>query len=189
MSLDAHPASPSDTRSLASRLVPFIEKACPDRLGHLTWFKADWQRSGAATARATLTGDDDVDAPVVIKLPVGQTELIWTRRLQTPDDSPGVVPRLYASGESLGGYDLAWLVIERYAHGPLGRHWAPNHVARIADAAARFHAAAAAFPVDEPPKREDWPVLVREGAGERQAQQDQAPSAVVQVAQGLAVEA
>lgn len=152
----------SDLRTLASRLAPLLDQVCDHRLHDLVWFKADWQRGGAATATAAYRGNDGEDLPVVVKLPVGERELRWTRILQAPPGEAGVVPRLYASDESIGGYDLGWIVIERFPFGPLGRHWGNDHVARIADAAARFYKAAAPTPVDQPPKREDWSVLVRE---------------------------
>src|SRR6185295_5842961 len=58
--------------------------------------------------------------------------------------------------------DLAWIIIEQFEHGPLGVHWHADHIPRITDAAARFHAAAAAFPVDQPPRQEDWRELLNE---------------------------
>ena len=48
-----------------------------------------------------------------------------------PDLAQPVAPRLYASDESIGGYDLAWIVIERFDHGPLGLHWHDDHVPRL----------------------------------------------------------
>ena len=74
------------------------------------------------------------------------------------------MPRLYASDETLAGYDLAWIVIERLEHGPLGMHWHDDHVPRVAEAAARFHGAARAFEIDQPPRVEDWHALLSEAA-------------------------
>lgn len=145
-------------------------EACGGRLSDITWFKTDWQRGGAATGKATFTTEDGAPEPVIVKLPIVQRELTWTQRLQNQpstrvhDAFESPAPRLLAGGESLGGYDLAWMVIERFAHGPLGLHWHDDHIARIADAAARFHAAARAFEVDQPPKVEDWPELIHEAA-------------------------
>ncbi|MCP3903659.1 MAG: phosphotransferase [Planctomycetes bacterium] len=151
----------ADSRTLASSLVPVLDHACGGRLGPITWFKADWQRGGAATGTATYR-DDDGEQPVVIKLPVVERELLWTRRLQqaVPDDP--VVPHLYDSGIELGGYDLAWLVMERFEHGPLGLHWHEDHLPRIAEAATRFHALAEPIEVDQPPRVEPWEELVAE---------------------------
>ena len=152
----------TDTRGLASSLAPVIIESCENRLSDIHWFKADWQRGGAATATASYRLDSGDSIAVVIKLPIVPRELMWTRRLQSEGDDSLVVPRLFASGDVLGGYDLAWIVIERFNHGPLGRHWHEDHVPRIAEAAARFHAAAAQFPVDQPPKTEDWRQLLKE---------------------------
>jgi hypothetical protein len=154
-----------DPRALASSLAPLLADACAGRLGEITWFRADWQRGGAATGRATFLDDASEPMAVVVKLPVGARELLWTRRLeQVSTDGASVAPRLLASGEYLGGYDLAWMVIEHFAHGPLGLHWHDNHVPRIADAIARFHAATAPFEVDQPARREPWDELVQEAA-------------------------
>lgn len=160
------PASRSDPRSLASALAPVLQQSCDGRLGEITWFKTDWQRGGAATGMATWRLDDD-PAPrrVVVKLPVVQRELLWARRLQgLPTTEECIAPRLYASDETVGGYDLAWIVIERFDFGPLGMHWHDDHISRLAEAAARFHAAAAQFEIDQPPRTEDWPTLIAESA-------------------------
>jgi hypothetical protein len=151
---------------LAASLAPVLIQACDGRLSGITWFKTDWQRGGAATATALWQLDDEpAPRPVVIKLPVVQRELLWTRRLQAqPRPEESVAPRLYASDETLGGYDLAWIVVERFEHGPLGLHWHDDHVVRIAEAAARFHAAASDFEVDQPARIEAWHDLVHEAA-------------------------
>jgi hypothetical protein len=156
----------ADAQTLASTLADVLREACDGRLGQISWFRADWQRGGAATGIASMRLDDGAEAGVVVKLPVVQRELIWTSRLQQgPDhEEDPVVPRLYASGDSLGGYDLAWIVIERLPHGPLGIQWHEDHGIRIADAAARFHAAAAAWPVDRPVRSEPWEDLLRAAA-------------------------
>lgn len=162
MSENASEAIPTNARSLAASLAPLIIEVCDDRLSDIVWFKADWQRGGSATASALYTPIDQKPIPVVIKLPVVLRELTWTRRLQDEDSSESVVPRLYASGESLGGYDLAWIIIEKFQYGPLGMHWNDNHIARIVEAAAKFHAAAAAYPVNQDPRREEWDELIRD---------------------------
>jgi hypothetical protein len=160
---EAGPSEPGrpagDARSLAAALAPQLIDACGGRLSNITWFRTDWQRGGAATATATLALSSSQNADVVIKLPVVQRELIWTTRLQSDDGDP-VVPRLYAFGEELAGYDLAWVVIERLPFGPLGTKWHEGHIPRIAEAAARFCAAASAYPIDREPKSEDWDELL-----------------------------
>lgn len=154
--------APTQMRSLAQGLADILIVACDGQLGQITWFKADWQRGGAATGTATYKINGDTYEQVVVKLPVVQRELLWTRRLQDDNDENLVVPKLYASGETLGGYDMAWIVIERFQHGPLGLHWFDEHISRIAKSAARFHKAALVHPIIEAPNSEDWNQLVRE---------------------------
>ena len=152
-----------DSRALAATLEPALIDACQGRLSAITWFRTDWQRGGAATATGEFESDDGQIIQVVIKFPVVQRELTWTRRLQeAPAEAAGVAARLLASGTKIGGYDLAWIVIERIANGPLGTHWHDDHIVRIADAASRFTLAAAQYEVDQPPRFEDWEVLIRE---------------------------
>ena len=143
--------------SLASSLEPALRKQTNNRLNDIYWFRTDWQRGGAATGFATWDGDAE-KTDVVIKLPVNQRELGWTRKMQS---AGGVVPQLFDSGEQLNGYDLTWMIIERFPVGPLGKHWESNNIARIAEAAARFTNGASAFPVDQAGRREDWSVLLR----------------------------
>ena len=155
---------PQDQRALAATLEPVLRESCQNCLGPLTWFKTDWQRGGAATATAEFaiaSGGDPV--PVVVKLPVVPRELTWTQRLQVPDAQPDedpVVARLLASGMELGGYDLAWMVIEKLPHGPLGMHWDDEHIPRIAEAAVHFQLDASHFPITQPAKREPWDELI-----------------------------
>ena len=154
--------APTQMRSLAQGLADILTVACDGRLGQITWFKADWQRGGAATGTAKYKINGDTYEQVVVKLPVVQRELLWTRRLQDDNDENLVIPKLYASGETLGGYDMAWIVIERFQHGPLGLHWFDEHISHIAQAAARFHKATSAYPIIEAPNSEDWNQLVRD---------------------------
>lgn len=149
----------TDQRSLAASLAPSLVEACEHRLQSIRWFKADWQRGGAATGFAEFVQDDGSTHQVVVKMPIVRRELRWTRRLQT-DDENLVVPKLFASGEELGGYDLAWVVIERLPYGPLGVRWHDDHIPRIAEAVARFAQQASAFPVDASPRVEDWGTMV-----------------------------
>jgi hypothetical protein len=151
-----------DHRSLAASLAPVLNEMCEGRLGEITWFKADWQRGGAATGISTYRQDDGSAAPVVLKLPVVQRELAWMSRLQDLTDPDPVVPRLYACGDSLGGYDLTWIVMERFEHGPLGLKWHSDHIPRIAEAAARFQHVIWRFEVDQRPKTEPWDELLQE---------------------------
>jgi hypothetical protein len=154
--------SSGDHRSLAASLAPALNHMCDDRLGAIGWFKADWQRGGAATGTSTYRIDDGREVPVVLKLPVVGRELLWMTRLQDDGDEELVVPKIYACGSAIGGYDLTWIVMERFEHGPLGLHWSAGHVPRVADAAARFHRRAGTYEVNEPPAIEDWDELVAE---------------------------
>lgn len=153
------PSGP-DRRSLAASLAPALSEVCEERLSDITWFRTDWQRGGAATGYASYTRPDGTEIPAVVKIPVVQRELTWTRRLQSGDDDC-VVPRLLAWGDELGGYDLTWMILERLEHGPLGLKWNDTHLDRLADAAVRFALAARAFPVDREPRVEDWTDLLR----------------------------
>jgi hypothetical protein len=153
----------ADPRSLAASLAPVLAESCEGKLSTIRWYRADWQRGGAATGTAEFELEAGGTAAVTVKLPVVQRELLWVNRLQKDPDQRGLIaPRLYASGDSLGGYDLAWMVIERVPHGPLGAHWHDDHMARIAEAAARFYAGASRYPVDQPPRQEPWEHLVED---------------------------
>jgi len=152
---------PGDARALAASLAEPLRDACGGRLGSIIWFRTDWQRGGAATGHAPWSGDDCEEA--VVKLPVNTRELAWLRRVNeraAVDGTAPVVPRLLAGGTSLADYELAWVVIERLPHGPLGCHWHDDHIARIAEASAKFAAASAAHPVDRPVGTEPWPRLL-----------------------------
>ena len=154
--------SSSHSRSLAHALAPALVEATDGQLRDLAWFKADWQRGGAATATGVWEWPDGRTDDVVIKLPVNRREYTWTTRLQAPNAAAPlpIVPRLFARGLELGAYDLRWLVMERFPAGPLGLKWSNEHIPRIARAIARFQHAASAFTVDEPPKTEPWPEMI-----------------------------
>ncbi|MDP7029727.1 MAG: aminoglycoside phosphotransferase family protein [Phycisphaerales bacterium] len=156
--------------TLATNLLPVLRDACNGHLGDVSWFRADWQRGGASTGWSTWTTDQTPPRDVVVKFPVVPSELYWTRRLQSPDGSPpAVVPHLFASGTSLGHYDLAWIIIERLPCGPLGLRWHKDHINRTAEAVARFHAETDPLPVEgDDARREDWaPLLERARASVR----------------------
>ena len=144
--------------SLASSLEPALIKQTNNQLRDIHWFRTDWQRSGAATGFAQWDEGDGKTSKVVIKFPVVEKELRWTRCMQNAD---GVAPRLFASGRQLNGYDLAWMVIERFPVGPLGKHWEDSNIERISNAAARFTKSASEFPIDQAGRREDWKTLLK----------------------------
>lgn len=159
-------ASSSDARAGSSEsapdqlfgaaLKPTLEAACDNRLTDLQWFRTDWQRGGALTGYALFTTDDG-PVSVVIKVPVPPQELTWLERLQPRDDDDApVVPRLFAADRHLDGYDLAWVVMERLTHGPLDQQWHGSEIELLAEAAGRFYAAAARFPLDQERRDESW---------------------------------
>ncbi len=146
---------------LGAELARALVRSTDERLGEIHWFRTDWQRGGAATGYAVF---DDASGPadVVVKVPVPPRELLWLRRLQPGGhEADEVAPRLYAGGEQLNGYDLAWVVMERLPHGPLGPQWQGAEFDLLVDAAARFYAAAERHPVDKAPRVEDWPAICR----------------------------
>jgi hypothetical protein len=165
-------ASPGVSRSLATSLVPVLRRDTELRLGEINWFRADWQRGGAATGHSTWTMDDGREIPVVVKLPVPQRELTWMRRLQphagrsAEENFPPVIPLLMAGGSEINGYDIAWVVMERLPYGPLGMKWRNDTITRLAEAVARFHRIASEFPVDRAPRIEDWHAQIRHAATE-----------------------
>ncbi len=134
-------------------LEPVLRSVCGGRLSEVGWFRTDWQRGGAATGYATYKDDAGEDRPVVVKMPVPPCELQWLTALQGFDD---VVPKLYAGGEVLGGYDMAWVVMERLVHGPLGALWGGEEFALLIEAAGRFYAAANSIPANGQHRHRDW---------------------------------
>jgi len=101
--------------------------------------------------------------PVVVKLPVGSVEYRWTTSLGGPhrSDPEPPTPRVLASGEVIGGYDLAWLVIERLEGQPLSQDLSEQAVHDLLHAAADFHdAAITARPIEGHPPGHDWEGLI-----------------------------
>jgi hypothetical protein len=137
-----------------------LQRVCDGRLSDIRWFRADWQRGGALTGYAHYS-DEEGEHEVVVKLPVPPVELRWLRRLQVDDPAAQSAPRLVASGEQVNGYDFAWVVMERLPHGPLDPAWGGDEWDLLADAVGRFYARSAQFPIDQPPREEDWPTILR----------------------------
>jgi hypothetical protein len=128
--------------SLGSTLEPALAEAARQAggtLGPVEWFRSEWQRGGASTGLTTFTGPDGVTHPAVVKLPVGPTELTWTVKASNVGGDTSPTPRVYASGTSLGGYDLAWMVMERLEGPPLAARLDADGVRAIIAAVARFH--------------------------------------------------
>lgn len=156
----AHDAS--EIESLGVALGPSIHEACGDRLGELAWFRSPWQRSGAATGRSTWRLPDGRVIDAIVKVPVGYREYFWMSALGETDpmrfDDPEFaglpVPRVLARGTELGGYDVAWVVLERVRGETVARSMTRMHLLRLFDAAARFHRTCASI---RPPEAESLP--------------------------------
>lgn len=167
----------SDSSSLAHLLEPVLISACQSRLSNLQWFKSAWQAGGAATGFATFAVDGRDPVEVVVKLPVGPAEFRWTTGLgglsSAPTDgrtelSPGYAcalgptPRVYAAGTELGGYDLAWLVVERFTGPPLSAAISARSLEDLLTTAAEWYALAERLrPIEgasTPTK--DWSALI-----------------------------
>lgn len=143
---------------LAGAMAPLLVDACGGRLRDIHWYRTDWQRGGALTGYATFESDDAGAVDVVIKLPVPPAELTWLKRLQTAEN---VVPKLFGSGSELGQYDMAWVVMERLAHGPLGMKWNGAEFDLLIEAAGRFYLAAGGHPVDGQARSRDWEAIIK----------------------------
>jgi len=170
------PAADADSGTLAHLLEPALKTACDGRLSDIQWFRSAWQAGGASTGFASFAIDGGDPAPVVIKLPVGPSEFHWTRRLGSvhqhgPPDREGAVecrctPRVFAAGTSVGGYDLAWLVIERLDGPPLSAKVDQRGIEDFLTAAVDWYAAAGrARPVGEasPATSRDFASLIAKG--------------------------
>lgn len=147
--------------ALASALAPALLDACAGRLSPIAWFRADWQRGGAGTGYAAWTFDDGSTRDVVVKLPVGPVERRFTVGL-SETDAPS--PRVVAHGMELGGYDLAWLVMERLPGDPLAAALHKEVFQELAEACAAFHhRAGELWPIGPDARRAadpDWGALI-----------------------------
>jgi len=160
-----------DQSSLGQALGPVVRDVCGGRLGEISWFRATWQHGGAATGFSTWSQAGSPPIECVVKLPVGFTEYFWTKRLGLTDprrwDSEEAAalptPRVLAAGFELGGYDLAWVVMERLKGPPLAVNPTTQSVWEIFETAAEFHAAAITERPIEPertPASPDWVGLI-----------------------------
>lgn len=147
-------SSGHDGRSLGEGLAPALVEQCGGRLRDLAWFRSSWQRGGAATGFARFAGDDGEQA-VMVKVPVGPVEYRWTTQLAASANGhlPCPTPRVLAAGDALGGYDLAWLVVERLEGHTLTQGWCQKSLEELLKAAAGMQARATAVaPVSAPPR-------------------------------------
>lgn len=178
-----------EVSDLAHALEPALHAACAGRLDKVQWFHSAWQAGGAATGFSRLRVDDEHTADVVVKLPVGPAEYRWTTALggmphlaERIADGPlngdeshlvelspgyacamGPTPRVYAAGTELGGYDLAWLVVERLAGPPLSKHLGAAAIEDLLTTAAEWYLAAECVrPAREANvvMRKDWTKLI-----------------------------
>ena len=149
---------PADTamQPFGAALAPVLLELCGSKLAGVNWFRTDWQRGGALTGYATWT-DDAGPHDAVVKFPVPPKERRWLVQLSSDD----VTPRVFAHGSELGGYDMAWVVMERLPHGPLGTPWGAQAYALLAEAAANFYARARLIPMGDPPAHRDWTGLLK----------------------------
>lgn len=153
-------------RPFGAELAKVLPQACDGRLGDIHWFRTDWQRGGALTGYATwheTSGDGESGetresgggggCPVVVKLPVPPAERAWLAHL---DSVGGVAPKVYAHGDAVGGYDFAWVVMERLPHGPLSASWGGAAFDLMVEAAGRFYAAAESAPIEGKFSGRNW---------------------------------
>jgi len=167
-----------DSQSLASTLDPILHHECQGHLGPISWFQCDWQRGGASTGFATWRLKTPYgkakEVPCVVKFPVGYREYFWTKRLglvrQDEWDEPASLalptPRVLAAGFELGGYDLAWIVMERFVNPPIAMERSDTALWSMFESAAEFHAAAILEQPIEPkrtPASPDWHELLERG--------------------------
>jgi hypothetical protein len=154
-----------DTLALGASLGPAITGACSGSLGPIEWFRSTWQRGGAATGNSTWTAAGR-QIPVMVKAPVGPVEFAWTTRLGACEparwDEPAPpTPRVLAGAETLGPYDLGWLVLERFPGRPVATAVDRTALEAILQAVADFQARAAqAAPLAPPPAEPDWAAAI-----------------------------
>jgi hypothetical protein len=153
-----------DSHGLAVALAPVLRKISEGRLGPIEWFRSTHQRGGASTGFSTWEMDHGPE-PVLVKLPVGPLEHRWTTSLgacehshwRHSDSWHTPTPRVLASGNQLGGYDLAWLVTERLAGPALAKDVCEQSLTKILEATADFQAAAIRqAPLTDRPVSPDW---------------------------------
>jgi hypothetical protein len=158
-----HAAAPRhghDGRSLGESLGPALVQQCQGRLRGLAWFRSSWQRGGAATGFAEWLDEEGKPHAVMVKVPVGPVEYRWTTQLSALSE-PGPTPRVLACGTSLGGYDIAWLVLEQLQGHTLNHGWCRESLEDLLRSVARMQARAAAVaPVAGRPPDLDWEALL-----------------------------
>ena len=153
MGAESQVAGELSSHDLGPQLEPALIDACDGALSGFHWFHVDWQHSGAATAYANFD-DGSCERGVVVKLPVGPREYRFATSLSGKDRHFATIA---AHGMELGGYDLAWLVMERLPGDPLSARLHKSVFAGLAEAAAAFYKHALdAHPDVGAPIQEDW---------------------------------
>ncbi len=149
----------TDAHDLGPALQPALLAACEGRLRDIHWFRVDWQIGGAATAHAKYRrGEGEPLLDVVVKLPVGPREY---RFLTGLCDTPAPTPRLAQHGKELGGYDFAWIVMERLPGNPPSPLLHRDVFERLTEAAAHFQwRCGERWPLEPPPPAPDWESLL-----------------------------
>lgn len=136
----------SDPLALGAMLTPAVRQAAGPCLGEIDWFRTSWQRGGAATGFATWTLEDGYPVPCMVKVPVGPVERRWASALgdcwrqgwHDPQCASISTPRVLASADELGSYDLCWLVVERFEGGTVAQHFDEHALKALIHAAADF---------------------------------------------------
>jgi hypothetical protein len=148
-------------------LAPVLHDVCEGRLSEIQWFRSAWQAGGASTGTAAYELRPGQKLDVVVKLPVGPSEYRWTVGVGAcpvdRDEHAGPTPRVLASGTELGGYDLAWMVLEKLPGSPLSASLTKDGLESLLMATAEWYRGAAEILPLSPqhePKHEDWAVLL-----------------------------
>ena len=147
------------SHDLGPHLEPALIEACGGRLSEIHWFRTSWQRGGAATAYAKAEmGDDGAARDVVVKLPIGPREYLAATAM-SEQGLPG--PGLAFHGLELGGWDLAWLVMERVPGDPLAAELSKGVFQELADVGAAFYKRTGELWEVRAPRTEwDWEMLL-----------------------------
>ena len=144
---------------LGPQMEPALVSACEGRLTDIHWFQTSWQRGGSATAYAKAVMDGEADArDVVVKLPVGPREYFAATAMADPGlPAPGIA----FHGTELGGWDMAWLVMEKVAGEPMAAHLEKGVFRELAEAAAAYYKRAGELWEIRAPRVEwDWEGLL-----------------------------
>lgn len=172
------PSTIADARHLGEALVPALREACGQHLGALEFFQTPFQHGGAATAFSVWSHSDGSKVPVMVKMPVGAIEHRWTSALGSFSDADFEceaamgcpVPRVLKSGTTLGGYDFAWLVVERLTSPGRISHPEERHVHEILETLVEFQRRALLTAPLEPARPSpDWAKIIERS---RQAARD-----------------